>query len=181
MCAQIGELCGLTADQIRPLLLDSGLQLDFERGKFTQREFHREMERLVSSSLDFDSLMHAGANIFDLDEGTAGIVQELQRQGMRLVLLSNTHEGHFEFIQRNFSVLDHFDDFVLSYKVGALKPEPAIFEAALAKIGCPPDRCFYTDDIAPYVEAGRTHGLQAEQFTTAVALRGHLATRGVSV
>lgn len=179
MCAQIGSLCGRTGDEIRPLLMESGLQLEFERGKYTCQEFHREMERLVEHPLDFDALLHAGSDIFDLDDDVAKIVQTVKLQGIRLVLLSNTSPAHFEFVQQNFPVLDLFDDYVLSYKVGALKPEPAIYEAALARINCPPDRCFYTDDILPYIEAGRTHGLQAEQFTSSAALRGHLTARGV--
>ena len=64
---------------------------------------------------------------------------------------------------------------------GAIKPEPAIFEAALAAVRCRPAEAFYTDDIAAYVEAGRSHGLDAEVFTTATALRAHLAVRGIRV
>ena len=69
----------------------------------------------------------------------------------------------------------------LSCGVGAIKPEPAIFQAALNQIGCRPAECFYTDDIAQYVEAGRQHGLSAEVFTDVSNLRQHLAERGVSV
>ena len=181
MCSQIGDLCGQTSDQIRSHLVASGLQWDFERGKLTLDEFHREMERRVEAALDFQTLLHAGSDIFESDDQVAAIVRSVREQGIRLVLLSNTSQAHFEFIQRNFPVLKNFDDFVLSYEVGALKPEPAIYEAALEKIGCPPEHCFYTDDIAAYVEAGRTHGLQAEQFTSAEALSQHLAARGVTV
>lgn len=181
MCTQIGDLCGQSADQIRSHLMESGLQWDFERGRLSLQQFHREMERRVAATLDFETLLHVGSDIFESDEQVAAIVRSVKEQGMRLVLLSNTSQAHFEFIQRNFPVLKHFDDFVLSYEVGALKPEPEIYKAALEKIQCSPQNCFYTDDIAPYVEAGRTHGLQAEQFVGAEMLAKHLAARGVSV
>jgi putative hydrolase of the HAD superfamily len=60
-----------------------------------------------------------------------------------------------------------------------VKPEPAIYQAALAKIGCRPEQCFYTDDIADYVQAGRSFGLDAEVFATTTELESQLSDRGV--
>ena len=68
-----------------------------------------------------------------------------------------------------------------SVKTSAIKPEPAIYEAALREIGCDPGECFYTDDIPKYVTAGRQHGLLAEVFTDVPALLGHLGQCGVAV
>lgn len=181
MCAQIGALCGHSAEEIRRKLIESGLQWDFERGRFSQEQFHRELERLVQTPLDFYELLHAGSDIFEPNEDVAEIVRSVHRQGVRLVLLSNTSRAHFEFIRRNYPLLELFDDYVLSYQVGVLKPERAIFEAALARIHCPPECCFYTDDILEYVEAGRRHGLQAEQFIGGQPLAEHLADRGLYV
>ncbi|HVV99070.1 MAG TPA: HAD family phosphatase [Planctomycetaceae bacterium] len=181
MCRQIGALCGQTGPEIRKLLFDSELQWKFERGRLSEREFHAELSRLVAAELAFEALVEAGSDIFQLNEPIVPILETLKAQGKRLVLLSNTSVSHFEFVKRRFDVLRHFDDYVLSYEVGALKPELEIFEAALRKIGCAPQECFYTDDIAAYIAAAREHGLEAEVFTTAEALRGHLATRGVEV
>ena len=97
------------------------------------------------------------------------------------MLLSNTSAFHFEFIQRRWDVLQRFDEFVVSYRVGAIKPEPAIFEAALRAIRCAPQECFYTDDIPAYVEMARSYGLQAEVFTGADELVRQLAARRVQL
>ena len=181
MCRQIGALCGQTGPDIRKLLFDSELQWKFERGRLSEREFHAELSRLVAAELVFEALVEAGSDIFQLNEPIVPILETLKAKGKRLVLLSNTSVSHFEFVRRRFDVLRHFDDYVLSYEVGALKPEREIFEAALRKIECAPEECFYTDDIAAYIAAAREHGLEAEVFTTAEALREHLATRGVEV
>ena len=97
------------------------------------------------------------------------------------MLLSNTSVAHFEFVRERYGVLDRFDEFVLSFEVGAMKPEPAIYEAALRAIRCAPGECFYTDDILDYVTAGRRFGLQAEVFTDVPSLRRHLEERGLEV
>jgi putative hydrolase of the HAD superfamily len=181
MCRQIGALCGQTGPDIRTLLFDSELQWQFERGRLSEREFHTELSRLVAAELEFEALVEAGSDIFQLNEPIVPILESLKSQGKRLVLLSNTSVSHFEFVRRRFDVLQHFDEYVLSYEVGALKPDAEIFEAALRKIECTPQECFYTDDIVAYIAAAREHGLEAEVFTTPESLRGHLATRGVEV
>jgi len=181
MCRQMGALCGRTGDEVRSLLFGSELQHRFECGHVNEDEFHREFERLVEREVEFASLLHAGSDIFTENEAILPVLASLKRQGHRLVLLSNTSVSHYEFVRRNFRVLEPFDDLVLSFEVGAMKPQPAIYEAALTMIECPPEHCFYTDDIPAYVEAGRRFGLQAEVFTDAATLRKQLAARGIEV
>jgi putative hydrolase of the HAD superfamily len=179
MCAQMGALCGLSAADVWPLLLTGGLQWEFERGRLTEDEFFRKFQEEVNCRLDADALRHAACDIFHLNEPIVPILKALKSSGRRLVLLSNTCVSHFEFIQERFGVLQLFDDFVVSYRVGSIKPEPAIFEAALKAVRCEPAECFYTDDIAAYVNRARTFGLHAEVFTDADTLTAQLAELGV--
>lgn len=181
MCAQIGRLCDRTGPQIRSLLIESGLQWDFERGRLSEAEFHRRMEQVVAGRMELAELVHAGSDIFELNEPIVPVLRQLKSRGCRLVLLSNTSVSHFQFVFRRFGVLDLFDDFVLSFEVGALKPQPEIFEAAVRKIACQPAECFYTDDIPEYVAVGRTYGFQAEVFTDVPALVEHLQRRNIAV
>ena len=76
----------------------------------------------------------------------------------------NTNELHFEFIKQNFPILQYFDDFVLSYEVGALKPFPEIFKTAIEKANCLPEECFFTDDRKPNVLGAQKIGIKAVQF-----------------
>lgn len=180
MCAQIGALCGRTGSEIRTLLIDSGLQWEFERGRVTDLEFCRRLGNIAGFDFELGALKDAGSDIFNLNEPMLPILDALKASGHRLVLLSNTSSAHFEFVQRTFDVLDRFDDFVLSFRVGALKPEREIYAAALHAIQCDPSECFYTDDIAAYVEAAREHGLQAEVFTNHQSLLRQLRDRDIS-
>jgi len=82
----------------------------------------------------------------------------------RLVLLSNTNAIHFPSDPRELPLLRHFHDWILSYEVHAMKPRREIFQAALERCGCRPEECFYTDDIAAYIEAAQRLGIDAVQF-----------------
>lgn len=181
MCQQMGTLCGKTGDDLRRLLLDSGVQWEFERGMMTAEEFHRRFQEMAGTMVDFDKLIIAASDIFELNRPIAGMLQSLKDQNLRLVLFSNTSIWHYEFIKKRFEILDYFDEHVVSFEVGAIKPEPEMYQAGLRAIRCTPQECFYTDDIPRYIEASRKHGFDAEVFTDTDRLRRQLAARGIMV
>ena len=181
MCTQMGALCGRTGADLKQSLIESGWQWDFERGLVTPAEFHNWFEKTFDVQVDIKDLAYAASDIFTLNDPMVSVLDELKSRGHRLVLLSNTSVFHFEFVRQQFRVLDRFDDFVLSFEVNVMKPHPNIYEAALKKIHCDPPNCFYTDDIAQYVEGGRSHGLDAEVFTTVSELKTQLIKRGIDL
>jgi len=91
-----------------------------------------------------------------------------------LVGLTNTIELHWTFLLKNYEILRLIDGFVISYKEGLAKPDPAIYQAAVDRYcdGRPP--YFYTDDTPEYVEAGRKMGWQAEVFRSPLQFKNDL-------
>lgn len=181
MCEQMGGLCGRSRTEIQNLLIESGMQWEYERGKLTPAEFHSWFEQVVEKKVDFNALQTAGSDIFELNSTIIPVLDALKSQGYRLVLLSNTCVSHFEFIWKEFEVLQRFDDYVTSYTAGAIKPEPAIFECALEKIQCAPEEAFYTDDIAEYISHARQLGIQAEVYIDTETLIEQLAQREIRI
>lgn len=181
MCRQIADVCRCNAEEIRVLMFDRQWENELERGELTDQQLQQRLATHFQRDVPLDELVSACSEIFSLNTPMLPLLQALKRQGKRLVLLSNTSRAHIAFVRREFEILRGFDEFVLSCEVGSMKPAPAIYQAALAKIQCPPERCFYTDDIEPYVMAGRQHGLQAEVFTDAATLVEQLAARGIQV
>ncbi len=87
----------------------------------------------------------------------------------RLVLLSNTHDLHFNFLRPQLPVLEHFRGLVLSCEVGHVKPEAEIFARAVEVADCPAEACVFFDDLAEYVQAAQRQGLNAHVYTDAAA------------
>lgn len=181
MCEQMGVVLKRTGAEARSFLIDSGLMWDFERGRISERDLMSAVERELGTTVEAVALSTACSDIFRLNEPIVPVIESLKRQGFRLVILSNTSRWHVEWIRSRWNVLDLFDELVLSYQVGAIKPESSMYETALKAIRCRPEECFYTDDIPAYVVKGREFGLEAEVFTDVEALIGHLESRGVSV
>lgn len=178
MYEQMGSLCGRSGSQVRTFL-QAGSLADFERGRIDENSLHARLETWCGRSLDRAALRRAGSDIFWPNEPMFAVARALKRRGMRLVLLSNTSAPHIEHVRSRWPILELFDSLVLSFEVGATKPDEEIYAAALARIECDPSECFYTDDIPAYVEAGRSHGLVAEVFTGVEDHREQMARLGV--
>jgi len=77
----------------------------------------------------------------------------------RLWAVSNTNRTHLDFLARSFTFLRHFEGLILSYDVGALKPDLRIFQQALRKSGAPASDLLFVDDQEINVKAARTLGI----------------------
>ena len=65
---------------------------------------------------------------------TAEVLKGLHRQGIKIAVVSNiAFDVRPAFVA--IGAADHVDEFVLSFEVGAIKPDAAIFETALARLG----------------------------------------------
>lgn len=171
MCRNIAALCDRPVAEVRTRLLEEGRQWGLERGEVSEEQFCQDLSDWCGRTLDIDALRFAAASIFHLNESIVPVLHELRQAGLRLVLLSNTSITHLRYIEQTFDVLQLMDDRVTSFEVGALKPDDAIFHAALGKAHCQPHECFYTDDIAAYIEKAATLGIHARVYTTTNTLR----------
>ena len=172
-------LCPYTAEEIPRRLAGTGLVGRFETGLVEPRDFVDQMCRILELKVDYDQFRGIWSSIF-----TDILIPESMLAGLgrryRLVLVSNTNALHFEMIRETYGhLLRHFDDLVLSYEVHAMKPQPEIFQAAVERAGCRPQECFYTDDIAAYIEAARRMGIDAVAFESRMQLEGEMRRRGI--
>jgi len=181
MFAQLAAVLGRTAEELKRGFLESGIYIGYDRGDFDDDEMFRRVSALSKRKLDRAEVWQAMSDIFEPSPGMFELLTELKGHRHRMVLLSNTCRPHIEFVRERFPIYRLLDDYTLSFEVGAVKPDAKIFEAAIAKAGVPAEKCFYTDDIPAYVEAGRSHGLQAEVFVGVEELRRQLRERGVGI
>ena len=76
---------------------------------------------------------------------------------------------------------DTFDVIVTSTTAGAVKPELAIFEEALARMGIEAEEAVFTDDMPQFTAAAASLGIHSQTFTTPARFRDFLASLGVQV
>ncbi len=78
--------------------------------------------------------------------GTAEALERLLARSLRLVVVSNS-DGTVERGLIRSGLRPFFDHVIDSHHVGAEKPAPEIFEAALARSGSPPARTLHVGDL----------------------------------
>ncbi len=181
MYRQLGEVCDRSPGEIIEFAESTGLLLGYETGTVNNDAFHAAFEKWLGKPINKSELLAAGSDIFHLNEPMDEVLASIERQGYRLVLLSNTCPAHYERVSTSWTFLDQFDHLVLSYEVGAMKPSPRIYEAALKAIECEPAECLYTDDIADYVDAGKSHGLKGVVFQSPEQFVREIESHGVEV
>jgi glucose-1-phosphatase len=166
-------------EEIMRRVRSSDLFLRFEKGQIEPCPFVEQFCKLIDCRLDYERFCHLWGIIF-LPET---LIQESLLIGLkshyRLFSLSNTNAIHFPQVMREYPILEHLQGHVLSYEVGALKPAPEIYRAALARAECPAQECLFIDDIAANIEGARREGIDGIVFENAGQLEGDLAARSI--
>ena len=157
-------LTGCGPERLRSAITGGDLAVRFELGKIGKAEFRDEVCRLLGVQVPYDEFASAWNSIFletpILPDAT---LAALSRRAA-LWVLSNTNKLHFDFIEGNYSFLRHFTGRILSFEVGAMKPDYEIFDRALQKAEVNAEEALFVDDHRPNVEAALSIGIDSFQF-----------------
>lgn len=100
------------------------------------------------------------------------------RTRSRVILITNATSR----LAQDLAVLDladAFDAIINSSEVGAAKPTPAIFAAALQAAGVAAAAALFVDDTAGHVAAARALGIPSHQFQHAAGLQAAVQAAGL--
>lgn len=178
MCKQVADCSGVPLTQVEEALLKSSYADLYERGGIDNHTLHKKFCEHFSSQVTANEFYSAFSDIFTLNTEIIPLIEKLKNNNVELIVLSNTCPAHFEYALKNYPALSLFDSYILSYEVGARKPEKEIFQHALAKSSSEIKNCFYTDDIQQYVESAQNLGIKAHTFTSALSLENELRKQG---
>jgi len=179
--ARIAPLCGCAPEEIPRRIRATGLVPRFEIGEVPAERFVAELSRALNLNMPYDDFCELWSSIFLPNTLVPESMLLTLRERYRLLVLSNTNPLHFGIVKAGYPVLGHFDDYVLSYLVGAAKPSPKIYQEAIARAQCAPEECFFTDDIQINVDAAKEAGMEAVQYHSVEQLEAELRARGVSL
>lgn len=143
-------------------------------GRKTADDYWREIGPILG--LHTPDEIKAFRHRYFADEAiNAGVLDLIRRLHGRykLAILSNSPPGLAQWLA-DWEILDLFDVVVCSGDEGLVKPDPAIFELVLARLGIAPKEAVFIDDSPGHVKAARALGLHGIYFSTAEALASEL-------
>ena len=168
-------------DAICRFFLNSEARKRFDTGKITAEKLFMNFKDNLGLNLDFERFRKVWCScLTNLNNDMEKLLRKL-KENYRLILLSNTDEIHFAYCRKNYKILDVFDDFVLSYEEGYLKPNPMIYLGALKKAGTFPTNTIFIDDIAAHTIAARLLGIKGIQYKNMQKLRNDLKELNVRI
>jgi putative hydrolase of the HAD superfamily len=98
----------------------------------------------------------------------------------RLSVLSNAYQLDMaDWLVKERGLAGIFEDVVSSAAVGLAKPEPEIYQLALARLGLRPDEALFIDDMTRNTAVAESLGLSCIVFESPEQLRRALAARGL--
>ena len=118
------------------------------------------------------------ADCLETNPGAVEAIDELAAMDLHLGVCSDADRDELLFILEEFEVAKSFDSLTISEDVGYTKPDPAMFEAALAAADADPERSImigdrYEHDMAGAKEFGMTTVAHGAEEGDAVDYRVH--------
>jgi len=130
-----------------------------ERGELALEDFEHLLSAALAregSTVDARGLVgRIFADLAIYEDTMTSLVIRARAAGIRTALLSNSWGNAYDRSDWH----EMFDAVVISGEVGMRKPEPAIFELVLDRIGLPADECVFIDDMANNIVAAKEAGL----------------------
>lgn len=144
-------------------LWDVPFFLSYEGGEIDDAQYIRELAAYLGGVTEEEATrVHNHIMVEPLPQ-VEEIVAQLNDQGYITACLSNTNEPHWMdmFESGRFPVMDRLRVRVASHRVGALKPDPRVFDAFEREAGASGAEIVFFDDSAANVEAAVARGWQA--------------------
>jgi putative hydrolase of the HAD superfamily len=154
----------------RSVELNGGEQPLFalEKGEMTEREFVAKLNAGISEVLgepvDLDGFGEVFFSALHPNEEMFSYLRELHGRGYRMAILTNNVK-EWEALWRAMLPIDEIFELVVdSAFVGMRKPDPAIYELTLSRLGVSAEASLFIDDLEVNVEGARALGMQAVRF-----------------
>ena len=135
-----------------------------DRGDITQDEFNRSLIQTLGLG---DECIPTIKQVIDencfIDQNIVERIIELKPK-FKIGLLSNYSKLMRDKIENDWHIKHLFDDIIISYEVGLIKPDPAIFELAISRLGAARDETVLIDDRLKNIKGAREFGMYAIHY-----------------
>jgi putative hydrolase of the HAD superfamily len=138
-----------------------------ERGEISAGEFRARIEPHLDG-FDLARLSKLYFESMEPNRAMIEFVREVRSRGLRTALLTNNVREWEALWRSKLPEIDElFEVVVDSAFVGMRKPDPAIYELTLERLGVAAEECVFVDDLEVNCEAARNLGMIAVRFESA--------------
>jgi putative hydrolase of the HAD superfamily len=177
----MAEHCPFSAQDIaKHVHRNMELIRSFDTGKIEPEDFYREVVQNLEANVGKTSFFRMYSDVFSINPPILDLLRRLKTNN-KLILLSNTDVERFGFIQKKFPEIFLFDEYVLSYEVGYMKPHPEIYMRALNIAGIRAEECVFLDDLQENIDGAEGVGMKAILYGPRTDLEAKLKQLNVTI
>jgi len=176
MLVRLAAKSPLSAAQMAVAIQPTPMNLAYETGQITSAKFFAHLKKLIRYRGTTKELIACYNEIFTpMAEHIA--LAALLAPHYPLAIISNTNEAHIKHVEATYSFFSLFRVRIYSHEVKAMKPDPAIYRAALSGLGgIDPLEALFIDDLEPNILGAVQLGWQTIHLRPEVDLRAALAS-----
>lgn len=135
-----------------------------ENGQIDPISFADWALKILESNATREQFYQAWQHIFTINKPMWHCVRKLARNNHSLILISNINAIHCPWIFTTYPEFAFFEHRILSFEVGLLKPELAIYQYAIDTYQLDPAATIYIDDQPQNIISGQKLGFQCWQY-----------------
>jgi len=159
------------ADNSGLLARADDLNREMNTGLISYPSFLRQVAKLANVS---EELLDKRIDSNVPNTKLISFIQKQLKPRYKIGMLSNAGANWLEviFTKPHLAI---FDAVVLSYEIGAIKPDPRVYEIIAEKLGVDIDSCVFIDDQQRHCIGAQQVGMQAIQYTDFQNMKAALA------
>jgi epoxide hydrolase-like predicted phosphatase len=140
-----------------------------ERGEMTEREFTAAVQAHLPADIELAGFRDVYFSHLHPNEPMIDLMRDLRGRGLRMAMLTNNVREWEPLWRAKLPVDEIFEIVVDSAFVGMRKPERAIYELTLERLGggLRAEECVFVDDLDVNCEMAREVGMTAVQYVDA--------------
>lgn len=142
-----------------------------EKGEINPVAFAQWALKILYSEATVEQFYLSWQQIFSPNEAMWDCVRSLAQKNHTLILISNINAIHCPWIFARYPEFALFRHQVLSFEIGMLKPNPAIYRYAIDTFRLKPENTIYVDDQYQNIAMGKSMGFLCWQYDS----KQHLA------
>jgi len=150
----------ILAEEVKRFIDHSPLLFRYETGLVTKQQFFDEICAMSGFCGELEEFGGFFSDIFVPIEPMVALQAELRAGGIPTYIFSNTNDLAVSHIRHRFPFFSNFDDYILSYEHGAMKPDARLYQVVEQRSHRQGAEILYLDDRAENIAAGAARGWQ---------------------
>lgn len=161
------ELGNTTPSALKVMIKAEQIFEKYDTGVYSDEVFRAELCRILGVYLKDEVIDQAwNSLLLDFPAERVLMVEQIS-QNFKVHLLSNTNSIHYKsytesfYNQFGFGFSSLFENEFLSFRMGAHKPDMAIYEQVIKTGNLKAEECLFVDDLIDNAEAAKSMGMNA--------------------